>query len=259
MRETQEDRFCDAPFFGIRAKDGIWTVSRGNCNRWHCSRCGLTVAKEHYWRIVKGAEEIAASGENDLYFLTVTCKGRELALDDAIEGYMAWTNRLFTALRANSRKRDLDWYYVQVTEKQKRGHPHSHVITTFYPCDKQKREGENKYDSAWLKKRIMSAGLGEQYDLSLVQDPSAASRYVAKYMFKSSMFDNIFPENWKRVRYSQNWPKNDMRTDAEVMLLRTKEDWRVLALNAVGVKLKDVTEVSYVASQLRGHDVIIIS
>lgn len=85
-----------------------------------------------------------------------------------------------------------------------------------------------------MQNEVVSAGLGEQYDISEVAQIEAASRYVAKYMFKPAQFLSIYPKNWKRVRYSRSWPKlPERKTDAFVVM--KIEDWGLLASLAVVV------------------------
>ena len=120
------------------------------------------------------------------------------------------------AARQRCKSNQQEWIYVQVTERQKRGHPHSHILTTFTPGDLvtgnvEKYSTDNKGNrvkklveclrSPWIQKQVVRAGLGDQYDISQVETVEGASRYVAKYMFKDTMFGTHWPKNWKRVRY----------------------------------------------------------
>ena len=86
---------------------------------------------------------------------------------------------------------------------------------------------------------MVRAGLGEQYDISEVETVEAASRYVAKYMFKRSQFTDKFPAHWHRVRYGQAWPKLPKR-DPVARILLTRQDWGDLAASAVVIDAKDV-------------------
>ena len=184
-------------------------------------------ARQEYRKMVNGCEIIAK--EHQLYFMTITCRGRELNYDDAIAGYLGWTNALFTLLRQNSRRKGNSWSYVQVTEHQQktRAHPHSHIVTTFLPTDAlQVGGGEHRveYSSEWFRQANINSGLGEQCRLSKVYNAAAVSRYVAKYMFKS-MMSASWPPHWRRVRYSQNWPKLSITPPELVIVLRTKHAW----------------------------------
>ncbi len=212
-----------APFFAYKTSGKAYAVVQGNCHSWLCPRCGINRAKQEYWRIVNGCGILAEQYE--LYFITLTCRGKELSLAEAEAGYYLWTNRLLTALRTSAKRKDAAWHYAQVTERQKRGHPHSHVLTTFVPHDLYDGYKDDwKWDdglvyekkpalrSDWLEERCISAGLGSQYDISRVADVEAASRYVAKYLFKDGMFSTEFPKDWRRVRYSRSFPKQEKQT-----------------------------------------------
>lgn len=203
------------------------TIQQACCNHWECPICGLTRAKQEYRRIVFGAECLSDEGHK-LYFWTLTCRGKEMPLETAEESYLAWTNVLLTNARSWAKRKGHYWAYVQITERQKRLHPHSHIITTFLPEDaipEMGNSGENNIQSRWFNRANESAGLGREHRISEVINPSAVSRYVAKYMFKDSMLTH-WPSHWRRVRYSQNWPKPPyIKAEIAITLLKPA-DWR---------------------------------
>lgn len=260
-----------APFFAFSRGGMRYGVVQGCCNRWECPRCGVQVAKQHYGRIVEGARTVAK--EHELWFITITCRGKEITREDALKNYLRWTSKFLDACYTNGKRRGIDWYYVQVTELQRRGHPHSHILSTFAPHDLVEGVKENyvtksrdglvvEYDdclrSDWLQSAVCSAGLGDQYDISKVQTVEGASRYVAKYMFKDSQFSAHFPKRWKRVRYSQSWPKLErQKTDAFVLL--SVEDWRHLATLATVVDAPQGDAFETAEYFLRGSDTIVTS
>lgn len=259
-----------APFFAFQRAGGRYGIVQGSCNSWTCPRCGVLVAKGHYGRIVEGARELAKGG--DLYFITITCRGTELSIQDATDHYLEWTSKFLDACYAKAKRAGERWAYVQVTEKQRRGHPHSHVVTTFSPNDLVQGEKDNWITardgtrhnqpikclrSDWVAKQVVRSGLGEQYDISRVKSVEGASRYVAKYMFKKSQFEAFYPKHWKRVRYSNSFPKMEkVKTDAFVLLSR--DDWHHLATLAVVVDAErgDAFEAAHYF--LQGHDTIVI-
>lgn len=258
----------NAPYFAYQKQGKFYGVSQGCCNHWDCPKCGQLRAKHEYGRIVNGITSIGE--KTPIYFITVTCKGKGLSVADSERGYLEWTNRLLDNARARAKKFKQDWFYVQVTEKQKRGHPHSHILTTFNPMDTysdwvySKKYSDTEIEhlwkwklrSDWLQKAVISAGLGEQYDISLVVTAKAASRYVAKYMFKEAMFQDHYPKGWKRVRYSQSFPQLPEReTNAFVLLSRT--DWQKLAGLAATIVTDSENTKSQVLWELRGHDVLV--
>lgn len=260
----------NAPYFAYQIEGKKWGVVQGCCNDWLCPRCGQQRAREEYGRIVVGAREISRT--EALYFLTITCRGSECSLEDAEANYLVWTNKLLTRLRAESKRAGKIWTYASVTERQDRMHPHSHYITTYCPADVvfiKKGEGKHyrssgevfpaKHDtlqSYKLEAACVACGLGRQYDISRVQSNEAGSRYMAKYLFKETIFTQKWPRGWRRVRYSQTWPKLP-EIEGNSMILLTALDWLALAKKAMRILTKDDGTKRIVERALRGNDVII--
>jgi len=258
-----------APYFAFKRGGGHYGIVQGCCNHWECIRCGEMVAKKHYGRIVEGARQIQKT--NPLYFITITCRGLELSASEALAQYGKWTHRFLRTCQQRHTRHGGVWFYAQVTEAQKRGHPHSHILTTFSPHDLVEGCKENwitgndgrghlEYVDAlrsdWVQEMVQKAGLGEQYDISVVEEVEGAARYVAKYLFKDSQFGTHFPKGWKRVRYSQNWPKNEReKTDAFVLL--SNDDWRHLATLAVVVDVENDFSADEARYFLQGNDVVV--
>lgn len=214
---------------------GVGYLSQGCCNHWDCRRCGIIRAKSEYRRVVDGCEILAQ--EHKLYFWTITCRGKECSIDEAEENYLVWTNRLLTNARALAKRKAKFFSYVQITERQKktRAHPHSHIISTFCPPDAVETKdalGKPVLASQWFSRANSSAGLGAQHTITEVRSAAAVSRYVAKYLFKDSFADR-FPPNWKRVRYSHNFPKNPPLEVEFSVQLSKPSDWRALSDQAV--------------------------
>lgn len=268
--ETEPLCINGAPFIAIQSTGKAYRVVQGCCNGWTCPRCGQIRAKREYGRMVMGCRELAE--DHELYFLTLTCRGKELSVEDSLTHYYQWTNRLLDACRTRAKRDGKPWHYVQVTERQQRGHPHSHMMTTFYPHDL--REGSRKswkhsggllvsenvpaLRSDWLRERCISAGLGDQYDISKVRDAEAASRYVAKYLFKSTIFETHWPKKWRRIRYSRSFPKLPEQ-EIEAFPLLKKQDWKRLARLAVVVTPADPQSYQRCLEMLHGSDVIVRS
>jgi hypothetical protein len=259
----------NAPFFAYPTQKKIWTVTQGNCHHWDCPRCGLGRAKQEYGRMVEGCRLLAKT--NDLYFITITCKGKEISHEYAEKNYGKWTNRLLDACRLQAKRKDLQWHYVQVTERQKRLHPHSHFITTYAPPDarpysktswnkgedgKREKRVYTALRSDWFASQVCKSGLGEQYEITKVSNPEAASRYVAKYLFKPAIFEDSWPKGWKRIRYSQSFPKSPER-ESEAIVLIKREDWVRLSYEAVVVNCPDLDVYEIVTTKMCGSDTII--
>lgn len=62
----------------------------------------------------------------------------------------------------------------------------------------------------------------------MVDSTEACSRYVAKYLFKSQTAD-VWPKGWKRIRYSQNWPKLPENHNPKAFVILTAWDWYLAA------------------------------
>jgi len=266
---SPENCIYHAPYFAYKATGKIWNVVQGNCHHWDCPCCGKGRAKKEYGRIVEGCRTLAK--DRPIFFITITCKGRYLGVKDAEKHYLEWTNRFLDACRQRCKRSGGQWVYVQVTERQKRAHPHSHILTTFNPGDvvsgfnkkwitdkagKRKMEKSDCLRSDWIQKTVISAGLGNQYDISTVQTIEGASRYVAKYLFKDSIFTTDWPKGWKRVRYSQSFPKlPERKTEAFVLLQHA--DWYRLASKAVVVNAIGYEAFAEARDQLHYHDTIV--
>jgi hypothetical protein len=260
----------NAPYFAYQIQGKKWGIVQGCCNDWNCPRCGQQLAREHYGRIVHGAREIAK--ENQLYFLTITCRGSDCTLAEAEANYLIWTNSLLTNIRTSCKRAGKKWAYAAVTERQERLHPHSHYITTYCPDDALPiKEGEPKHyitsgevfpakhdtlQSYKLERACVGCGLGRQYDISRVSNFEAGSRYMAKYLFKESIFQTVWPAKWRRVRYSQSWPKLP-NVKGEAIILLTTFDWYKLSQYAAIVLTKDDGAKKYAQAHMSNSDTII--
>lgn len=259
----------NAPFIAYAKSEKSYAVIQGNCNSWTCPRCGVLRAKKEYGRIVHGVEQIA--NECDiLYFLTLTCRGKDVSVADSEKNYLTWTNRVLTALRTDATRHGKLWHYVQVTERQKRGHPHSHIITTYEPQDlyigekdnwkrvsgKLVNEPQECLRSDYVEKVCVKAGLGNQYDISFVDSAQGVSRYVAKYLFKPTMFSTQWDKNWRRVRYSQSFPQlPEQKTEAFVLI--TEQDWSYFRAIATVAYPQDEPSEKAIKENCYGSDILI--
>lgn len=258
-----------APFFALKKTEKSYSVMQGNCHDWTCPRCGQARARREYGRMVEGARKLAQDG-HELYFLTLTCRGKEMSLETAENGFLKWTNRFLTAARTRAKRSGGFFAYAGVTERQKRGHPHSHYLTTWKPHDLEAGtkdhwrhiagrlvcEQRPALRSEWTRKQCVRSGLGDQYDISRVREPEAVSRYLGKYLFKTTAFER-WPKNWRRVRYSQNWPQLP-ETDSEAFALVKDSDWQKLAALAAVVRPADEASADMAALMLpRYGDVLI--
>ena len=261
----------NAPFICIppTGRDGL--LMQACCNDWTCPRCGQMRARHEYGRIVEGCRTLSEQGLQ-LYFITITCRG-DVSPEQAEKGYLRATNKLHAAFQAHVKKTGQKWAYFAVTERQQRGHPHSHYVMACKPNDAyvvsefyerylveveqlngwltETGQGMNfapgevgefgfmDMFSLWLSKQCVKVGLGVQCRVSFVEQSEAVSRYVAKYLFKDSALTR-WPKGWKRVRYSQSWPKmkvSEGATGAYPVL--TRDDWKRVASETGTIVAKD--------------------
>lgn len=253
-------RRCErgAPYIFFVASNNAAHIVQGCCNDWTCPRCGQIRARKEYGRIVQGARELADKG-HALYFWTLTCRGADMPLEQAEREYLTWTNRLFTAARIKAGRAGGFWAYVQVTERQKRLHPHSHVISTYAPDDaipyakgerlpNGRKATHNTLWSEWFREANRKAGLGSECDLSMIENAVAVAVYVSKYLFKDSM-TTVFQKNWHRIRYGRKFPKLPEPKNIEAFPLVTFHDWQ--RMEALGVTVRADSYGTYEAALAR--------
>lgn len=216
-----------APFLAI-IEGGQGRIIQTNCHHWDCPRCGILRAKHEYGRIVNGAKLLSQT--HTMYFYTFTCRGMSLPLHKAQRLYGLWTNRLLSTMRARCTKEGGHWAYAQVTERQKRGHPHSHLIMFWIPSDAREKfdaKGKPYIYSQWFHKAHVRSGLGTQSKITAVGSVEGTAKYVAKYLFKDAMLTKM-PPNWHRVRYSQSFPpldEKELRENVEYITIRSDANW----------------------------------
>lgn len=220
-----------APYLAV-VSEGKGTISQACCNHWDCPKCRFTLYGYHQHRMIEGAKILIE--KQPLYFVTLTCRGKDLSVQEADDNYLLWTNRLLSTCRARCKKQGQLWRYVQVTERQQRGHAHSHLITTFCPDDVQPAiddKGKPYLFSDWFRQANIRAGLGEQCRITGIESAVGVGSYIAKYL-KKQLSTDVWPKHWKRIRYSHGWPDNAAKPDWARSLVR-RADWE--AADALGI------------------------
>lgn len=229
-------------------------IMRACCNHWDCPRCGQYRAKHEYGRIVEGCRTLRARGHR-LYFATITMRG-DADSETYQSQYLEATNRLLTNWRKRAKAEGETFEYAHVTEFQRRGVPHSHLIVTTkphdaffveedyeayvmavaevnaaveegmrYAPDPKGSSADTEMFSAWLQIASAKAGLGVQARISLIDTVEGASRYVAKYLFKS-LTEAKFPKKWRRVRYSRGFPALPEIENKDMYAVVKRQDWQ---------------------------------
>lgn len=164
-----------------------------------------------------------------------------MSVVEAETNYYTWTHKLLKACQARYKRSGQFWAYVQVTERQKRQHPHSHIITTFLPhdavlCRKMLTDTTYRevYTSDWFLERCIAAGLGWQYEITQVREPKGVASYCAKYLFKDAIFTK-WPKGWKRIRYSRSFPKPHKDEISDGFPIMSINDWRRIKLRKIAI------------------------
>lgn len=264
--EIRQTTTCQrgAPYIFWVDGSGACRLAQGCCNNWKCPRCSVIRAKQEYGRILEGARELSEKHGQSLFFFTSTCTG-SVSVDEADKHYHEWNNRLWTNVRTKAKRAGMMCEYVSITERQKRGHAHSHTICTFCPddavlADKWARLPNGAYAkheclwSGWWHKANVSAGLGEMCDLSLIAQPIAVAVYIAKYLFKD-ISETEFPPKWKRIRYSQSFPKLPKMESALAFPVLTQDDWRKVAIAVMGGLKRLICEDVYTLEAARARGI----
>jgi hypothetical protein len=262
--QTKQKCVNNAPYICIPKDTGAAALYQGCCNSWYCPRCSEKRARFEYGRMVVGARELAERSK--LYMMTITCKGKE-TVEESEKHYLERTNRLHSNIRIKAKRDKMAKVeYAAVLERQGRGHPHTHYMTTFCPndayfivdhyerycADVQRINKEIPEDmryspveiekidhrqlfSYWLALACVSAGLGVQVRLAIADLVEGASRYIAKYLFKDAQITE-WPKGWKRIRYSSGWPKMPVIQATSAFPVFSSADWYKVASIENGVE-----------------------
>jgi len=181
-----------------------------------------------------------------------------MPLQQAQDSYLLWTNRLLSTMRAKCVVQGGHWAYVQVTERQKRGHPHSHLLMAWIPKDSQHRKdskGKDYIYSQWFYAAHQKAGLGTQSKITPVGSVEGTAKYIAKYLFKDAQFTSM-PKHWKRVRYSQSFPSvplDETKLPVNAFPIVTRFDWK--RVEETGLTFQCEDDVIFTIASKRIHRV----
>jgi hypothetical protein len=173
---------------GFEGNDaGIYPL---RCKRWQCPKCGVDRVRQTMARIGAGISL------GRVRFFTLTSPGDEDAATSWAELPSRWKR-----FHQRVKRRYPDFEYIAVSEEQKRGHAHMHVLYRGPYID-------------WRVLRAMAAasGFGRIADIRTT-NPNLA-RYMVKYLTKDLRAGRQQADGtWKgpqlryrrRVRMSRNW------------------------------------------------------
>lgn len=159
-----------------------------DCDRWRCEECADKMLRLHQLRIIEGCGHTL---KGMWTFLTLTAnrhtRGFEASLENLKQGWTKLTERL---RRKNGTK-----HYILIHEKHEDGSLHIHMLYNAWITKK------------WLKNNCSACGMGFIADVQKLRDPKSAGKYVTKYLTKAIGQGEEFPKRFKRVRYSNGFPK----------------------------------------------------
>jgi hypothetical protein len=184
------------------------------CKRWACNICAPINALYKAIETANGVQALFAAGIRP-YFVTITqppaVKTASFAYSILASQWDGFRNRW----QYWAKSKGVPNFYAAFVEGQARrdGMPHFHVIGTAIP---------KKTD---LKAWVTAAGLGYMADVQPVSPNSGVAWYVSKYSTKGSDAA-LMPKNFRRVRFSQDWPRMLFRHDireGEAIVKRANE------------------------------------
>jgi len=178
------------------------TLFRPPCKRWSCPYCGPINAAEWGYIAWSGTKQMQGEGVT-MVFMTLTCHEKLTPMQTFEIWPSAWKKLRQRIVRKYGKPE-----YFMVSERHKSGKLHMHAIMS------------RNINKTWLKKNSRECGLGYMADVRVVEEAIGAAFYTAKYLTK---FDVVWPNGWRRVRLSKNWPR-----PGEIKVENENEDVRML-------------------------------
>jgi len=161
---------------------------RPACKRWSCPHCGPVNASEWGYIAWSGTQQLKNEGLT-VVFATLTSH-EKLGPERTFEVWPdAWKKLRQRIVREYGKPE-----YFMVPEKHKTGRLHMHALIS------------TNIDKKWLKTASRACGLGYMADVRIVEEAIGAAFYTAKYLTK---FGVAWPDGWRRVRLSRDWPRVD--------------------------------------------------
>ena len=174
---------------------------RPPCKQWNCPYCGPMLAKEWAFVAWHGTRKFQNEGVK-VVFATITSHEKLTQKTSMDVWPSAWKK-----LRQRIVREYGPMQYFMVSEQHRSGVLHMHALVTA------------EMRLTWLKTAARGCGLGYMADVKPVDQSIAAAFYVSKYLGK---FGLVWPKGWRRVRISQDWPREIIDTpedDTQVTML----------------------------------------
>lgn len=183
---------------GVDASGQVFAI---RCKKWSCEICAPINALYRAIETANGVQALLTSGIRP-YFVTITqpasVKTPEMAYSILFSQWDKFRNRW----QYWAKQQAVPNFYAAFVEGQghREGMPHFHIIGTAFPGKRT------------VKDWATSSGLGYQADVQLIAANSGVAWYVSKYSTKGSDAA-LMPRNFRRVRFSQDWPRMVFRKD----------------------------------------------
>jgi hypothetical protein len=211
---------------GVSANGTVFPI---RCKRWSCPICAPINALREAIKTANGVNKLRESGLVSK-FATVTQPGSIKSPEFAYSIIDNQWDKFRNRWQYWAKKVGLPNMYAAFVEGQSRRSdmPHFHIIGTSLP------------GSEAMKKWAVKSGFGFEADVQDIQPNSGIAWYVSKYSTKGSDAQYI-PKGFRRVRYSQDWPKMEWRSDAlegEAIVRMPRETypaWIIRAVRAFGI------------------------
>lgn len=196
---------------GVDASGQVFAI---RCKKWSCDICAPINALYRAIETANGVQALLCSGIRP-YFVTVTQPGSVKTPQHAYTILFDQWEKFRHRWQYWAKKQAVPNFYAAFVEGQGRreGMPHFHIIGTAFP------------EKETLRDWAVKSGLGFQVDRQVIAANSGVAWYVSKYSTKGSDAA-LMPRNFRRVRFSQDWPRMIFRKDlreGSAVVKRTNE------------------------------------
>lgn len=172
------------------------------CKRWDCPICAPLNSYRHAIRVANGCQALVTAGIAP-HFVTIT---QPASIKTAERAYLIlhrqWDNFRNKLQYWSRSESGIPVIYAAFVEGQghRGGMPHFHIIMSAVP-DKER-----------LRQMVVCSGLGYMLDIQRFTTASGVAWYVSKYSTKADD-SKAMPKGFRRVRYSEQFPKMKFRVD----------------------------------------------
>lgn len=163
------------------------------CKLWKCKECGEMNKKQWMHRIAYGIQTYKDTLGGDWFFQTLTSHEKNQTFEKSSRVFKSAWPKLY----ARVKRVHPNLKYVILPEMHKTKSLHWHMISNA------------PLTTRWLKDNGREVGLGYKNESEPCKDPTMAAVYVSKYVTKSLLVGDLWPDDLRRVRTSVKWPVFD--------------------------------------------------